>query len=178
VLIRDAHPGYITWDAYEENLQRLLANAWAFGEDHRVGPPREGPALLQGLVICGRCGERMTVGYHHWGNRLVPDYACKRERIQRELPVCQIIRGTAVDAAVGELLVSSITPLSLETTLAIQSEVEAREAEADRLRRQHVERARHEAEVAQHRFMRVHPDNRLVADALERTTSWSGLLHL
>jgi hypothetical protein len=80
VLIRDVHPGYITWDEYEENQQRLLANAWAFGEDHRAGPPREGPALLQGLVICGRCGQRMTVGYHHWANRLVPDYACKSER--------------------------------------------------------------------------------------------------
>ncbi len=174
VLIRDAHAGYITWDAYEENLQRLLANAWAFGEDHRAGPPREGPALLQGLVICGRCGERMTVAYHHWRNRLFPDYACRRERIQREQPVCQVIRGTAIDTAVGDLLVSSITPLSVETTLAIQSEVEAREAEADRLRRQHVERARHEAEVAQHRFMRVHPDNRMVADALE--AEWNARL--
>jgi hypothetical protein len=72
-----------------------------------------------------------------------------------------------LDAGVGELLIDALAPLSLETTLAIQSEVEAREAEAGRLRRQHVERARHEAEVAQHRFLRVHPDNRLVADALE-----------
>ena len=174
VLMRDVHPGYISWDEYEANQQRLLANAWAFGEDRRTGPPREGPALLQGLVICGRCGERMTVRYHHWRNRLIPEYACKRERVQREQAVCQVIRGTALDAAVGELLVTSITPLSLETTLAIQLEVEAPAAEADRLRRQHVEHARHEAEVAQHRFLRVHPDNRLVADALE--AEWNARL--
>src|SRR6266581_4146025 len=116
---------HVIWDEYEANLQRLLANAWAFGEDHRAGPPREGPALLQGLVIGGRCGQRMTVGYHHWQNRLIPEYAC-----QREQPVCQVSRGTALDAAVGELLVNCTTPLSLETTLAIQSEVEARDAEA------------------------------------------------
>jgi DNA invertase Pin-like site-specific DNA recombinase len=174
VLIRDAHPGYITWDAYEENLQRLSSNAWAFGEDRRAGPPREGPALLQGLVICGRCGERMTVRYHHWGNRLIPEYACKHEYVQRVQPICQMIRGNGLDAAVGELLIDALAPLSLATTLAIQSEVEAREAEADRLRRQHVERARHEAEVAQHRFLRVHPDNRLVADALE--AEWNARL--
>lgn len=72
------------------------------------------------------------------------------------------------------MLIDALAPLSLETTLAIQSEVEAREAEADRLRRQHVERARHEAEVAQHRFLRVHPDNRLVADALE--AEWNARL--
>ena len=116
----------------------------------------------------------MTVGYHHWGNRLIPEYACKREHVQRVQPVCQMIRGGALDAAVGELLIDALAPLSLETTLAIQSEVEAREAEADRLRRQHVERARHEAEVAQHRFLRVHPDNRLVADALE--AEWNARL--
>ncbi len=174
VLIRDVHPGYISWDEYEDNQQRLRANAWAFGADRRAGPPREGPALLQGLVICGRCGERMTVGYHHAQNRLVPEYACKRERVQREQPVCQVIRGAALDAAVGDLLVDSITPLSLETTLAIQQEVEARDAEADGLRRQHVEHAGHEAEVAQHRFKRVHPDNRLVADALE--AEWNARL--
>ena len=174
VLIRDVHPGYISWSEYEENQQRLLANAWAFGEDHRAGPPREGPALLQGLVICGRCGQRMTVGYHHWRDRLIPEYTCKRERVQREEPVCQAIHGTALDAVMGELLVSSITPLSMETTLAIQAEVEARDVEADRLRSQHVEHARHEAEVAQHRFLRVHPDNRLVADALE--AEWNARL--
>ena len=79
VLIRDAHPGYITWDEYEENLQRLSSNAWAFGADRRAGPPREGPALLQGLVICGRCGERMTVRYHRWAESPGPGYVCKRE---------------------------------------------------------------------------------------------------
>jgi len=175
VLIRDAHPGYITWAAFEHNLERLLANAWAFGEERRrVGPPREGPALLQGLVVCGRCGERMTLRYHAWRKRLIPEYVCQHQRIQREAPICQLIHGSALDAAIGELLVSSINPLALETTLAIQAEVEARAVEADRLRRQHVERARHDAELAQHRYLRVHPDNRLVADALE--AEWNARL--
>jgi hypothetical protein len=53
----------------------------------------EGPALLQGLVICGRCGERMTVRSHHWGNRLIPEYACKHEYVQRVQPICQMTRG-------------------------------------------------------------------------------------
>jgi len=105
VLIRDAHPGYITWAAFEHNLERLLANAWAFGEERRrVGPPREGPALLQGLVVCGRCGERMTLRYHAWRKRLIPEYVCQHQRIQREAPICQLIHGSALDAAIGELL--------------------------------------------------------------------------
>ena len=63
-LILDAHPGYITWADYEENLARLRSNSAAYGADRRHGPPREGPALLQGLAVCGRCGGRMTVRYY------------------------------------------------------------------------------------------------------------------
>jgi hypothetical protein len=63
-LIRDAHPGYISFDQYEANLAVLAANAAAHGEDRKAGPAREGPALLQGLVVCGKCGRRMTVRYH------------------------------------------------------------------------------------------------------------------
>ena len=64
VLIPDAHPGYINWERYEQNLKRLAECAQTRGEERRKSPPREGPALLQGLAICGRCGKRMTVRYH------------------------------------------------------------------------------------------------------------------
>lgn len=174
VLIRDVHAGYITWAEYEENVQRLRSNAQSYGAERRASPPREGPALLQGLVICGRCGERMTVRYHARGAGQVPTYVCQREGIKHGQPICQQVPGDALDAAVGELLLAAVTPLALEVTIAIHDEVQARATEADRLRRQHVERARHEAELAQHRFLRVHPDNRLVADALE--ADWNARL--
>jgi DNA-binding transcriptional regulator YiaG len=104
----------------------------------------------------------------------VPTYVCQREGIKHGQPICQQVPGEALDAAVGELLLAAVTPLALEVTIAIHDEVQARATEADRLRRQHVERARHEAELAQHRFLRVHPDNRLVADALE--ADWNARL--
>jgi DNA invertase Pin-like site-specific DNA recombinase/DNA-binding transcriptional regulator YiaG len=63
-LIHDAHPGYITWERYEANQQLLLANARARGAERTAGPAREGTALLQGIVLCGRCGNRMSVRYH------------------------------------------------------------------------------------------------------------------
>ena len=63
-LIPNAHAGYITWEDFEENQRRLRENAQANGSDRRRSPPREGPALLQGLAVCGRCGDRMTVRYH------------------------------------------------------------------------------------------------------------------
>jgi DNA invertase Pin-like site-specific DNA recombinase len=174
-LVREAHPGYISWAEFEENGRRLRANAQSFGAERRAGPPREGPALLQGLAICGRCGERMTVRYHTGRDgRTLPEYVCQQERIARSEPVCQRVLGGALDAALGELLVAELTPAALELTLAIQQELQARAAEADRLRRQQVERARHEAELAQQRFLQVHPDNRLVADVLE--AEWNAKL--
>ena len=60
-----------------------------------------------------------------------------------------------------------MTPLSLEVALAVQEELRSRSQQADRLRRQQVERARYEAELAQRRYLRVDPDHRLVADSLE-----------
>jgi DNA invertase Pin-like site-specific DNA recombinase len=165
-LIRDAHEGYISWEEYEENLRHLQENAQAHAAERRT-PPREGPALLQGLVLCGHCGERMTVRYHVHRGRVVPDYVCQRAGIQRGDRICQAVPGAGVDAAIGGLLVEAMTPLALEVALSVQEELTARAAEADRLRAQQVERARYEAELAQHRFLRVHPDNRLVADALE-----------
>jgi len=166
-LIPNAHLGYITWDEYEANRQRLLENAHAYGIDRRQGPPREGPALLQGLVICGICGNRMTIRYHTRGGRLLPDYVCQRGGIEQAKQCCQVIPGSHLDRVIGELLVEAVTPMALEVALAVQQELADRAKEVDRLRRQQVERARYEADLAQRRYLRVDPDNRLVADTLE-----------
>lgn len=177
ILIRDAHPGYITWQEYEENVRRVEANAAAWGPNRRQGPPREGNALLQGLVICGTCGERMTVRYHSHRGNAVPSYWCGRRRMQRgESGLCQTIHGASLDTVIGDILVDMMTPLAIEVALAVQQELTAREEEADRLRRQQVERARYEADLAEHRFIQVDPDHRLVADALE--ADWNAKLRL
>ena len=166
-LIRDAHPGYITWADYEENLSRLHDNAQACGADRRHGPPREGPALLQGLAVCGRCGGRMTIRYYVSHREVLPEYTCQREGIEHAQPICQRIVGGALDRAIGDLLVETVSPFALEVALAVRDELEARAQEVDRMRRQQVDRARYEAELAQRRYLRVDPDNRLVADSLE-----------
>ncbi len=167
-LIQDAHPGYITFAQFEQNQSTLAHNSQAHGADRKAGPPREGPALLQGLVICGRCGDRMTVRYHHRRGRTHPTYSCERRCTQTATtPICQNIPGTGVDQAVGALLLQTLTPLALEVALAVAAELEQRASEADQLRAKHVERARHEAELARRRYLAVDPENRLVADALE-----------
>jgi DNA invertase Pin-like site-specific DNA recombinase len=173
-LIPDAHPGYITWDQFEHNQTLLAANAQAHGHERSAGPAREGPALLQGLAICGRCGRRMTVRYHRRRGTEVPDYQCVGEAIETGAPRCMTVPGGGVDGAIGQLLLDTVTPLALEVALSVQAEIEARADEADALRRSHVERARHRAELARRRYLSVDPDNRLVADSLE--SDWNDAL--
>jgi len=168
VLIKDVHPGYITWEQYEENLRRMRQNAIAYNIIDRKTPPREGPCLLQGLVVCGKCGQRMTIRYKYQAkSRLEPVYLCQRNRIERWENSCQYIPGARVDEAISKLLLDSVTPLTLEVALQVQKELENRFNEADKLRKQQVERAEYEANIARRRFMQVDPDNRLVADTLE-----------
>jgi DNA invertase Pin-like site-specific DNA recombinase len=166
-LIPDAHAGYISWDEYESNQRRLHESTQAVGRDRHRGPAREGPALLQGLVMCGRCGRRMSIGYHSRHGQLIPEYKCMHERIEHGEAVCQIVPGAGVDRAIGALLVEAVNPVALEVTLQVQRELQSRLEEADRLRHAQVERAQYECELAQRRYMRVDPDNRLVADSLE-----------
>jgi recombinase-like zinc beta ribbon protein len=174
-LILDAHPAYITWRDYEENLRRLQENAQTQGIEKRSAV-REGPSLLQGLAICGICGSRMTVGYRQRKAGTYPFYICQgpREVDRIEKGYCQRVSGYSLDKAIGSLLVETVTPLALEVALNVQQELQSRWDEADRLRRLQVDRAHYESELARRRFLRVDPDNRLVAASLE--ADWNSKL--
>jgi DNA invertase Pin-like site-specific DNA recombinase len=132
-LIRDAHEGYIRWEEYEANRERMKANStgtwkWKY-------PPREGPALLQGLAVCGRCGRKMQVRYHRRKGGVMPDYTCRGDGYKFGESGCQSISGGRIDEAVGELLMEAMKPVGLEVALAVQQELEDRIEEADALRR-------------------------------------------
>lgn len=170
----DSHPGYVSLDQYETNQKLLAANAAAHGQDRTTGPAREGTALLQGLAICGKCGNRMTVRYHTRREVEVPDYQCMRTCIQDAGRRCQGIPGAGVDAAVGQLLLDTVTPLAMEDALTVQAELAQRADEADALRRQQVQRAKQRVELARRRYLAVDPDNRLVADSLD--ADWNDAL--
>ena len=166
--------GYICWERFEANQEQLAESAQAHGQERRKSPPREGPALLQGLAVCGLCGGRMTVRYHVRRDRRVPDYVCQSEGIAKAQPICQRIPGAGIDRAVGALLVERMTPVTLELALRVQAELEQRAGEADAWRAQQVQRAREEADLARQRYRQVDPANRLVADVLE--AEWNASL--
>jgi DNA invertase Pin-like site-specific DNA recombinase len=162
----NAHPGYITWEQFQENLKTLKANGRGY-ELARASPPREGTALLQGRAVCGRCGRHFGVRYAARRGKLEAWYICDRAHSGLGEAHCQSIAGVPIDEAIGKLVAEKMTPAAVELALEIRREIEARYEEADRLRCRAIERAQIEADLAQRRYMLVDPGNRLVADTLE-----------
>ena len=165
--IPNAHPGYISWEQFQENLKILESNGRSY-ELARTSPPREGAALLQGRAVCGRCGRHFRVRYADRRGRQEAWYVCDRGHTACGEVNCQSVAAAPVDAAIGSLVAEEMTSAAVELAIEIRREVEARHEEADQLRCRAVERAQIEADLAQRRFMLVDPGNRLVADTLER----------
>ena len=111
----------------------------------------------------------MTVRYHRRARPVtgIPTYMCQRDGIENGRPACAAIPGEDLDQAIGQLLIDTLTPLTIEAALQVSAELQHRAAEADALRAAHVERARYLADLARRRYLAVDPANRLVADTLE-----------
>ena len=171
IVRHNAHPGYLSWEQFLRNQQRLDDNRTTQAED-RPGAVREGSALLQGLVLCGRCGRRMSVRYAK--TRTIPIYECNQLHNQHACPTCQFLRGDGVDAAVAQLFLEALQPAQLEVALATLEDIEAQARQVERQWQLRLERVRYEADLARRRFQAVDPENRLVARSLER--AWNDQL--
>jgi Recombinase zinc beta ribbon domain len=147
------------------NVQQLDENR-TYRIEERRGAVREGHALLQGLVLCGRCGRRMTVRYMDDGVR--PIYVCAQVHKDLAGKTCQSLRGDGIDQAVSEVFLAAMQPAHLQISLATLAQLEERAQAADRQWQRRLERARYEIDLARRRYLAVDPDNRLVARSLER----------
>jgi Recombinase zinc beta ribbon domain/Recombinase len=165
IVLLDKHPGYITWEQFCRNQQQLADNHNTPAAAHR-GAVREGPSLLQGIVLCGSCGRRMTVRYQRDGSLLI--YECSQAHTQLAVRTCQTMRGERIDQAVAACFLEAIEPAQLEIALATLTQLEARAKQIDQQARRQIERAQYEADLACRRYRAVDPDNRLVARSLER----------
>lgn len=132
-------PAYISIEQYERNMRRLEANR---SRAQSLGAVRDGPALLAGLVACGRCGRTMTVHYQRGpGGKLQPVYACDRNKSDCVARGCQQLADGCLDTHVTGLLVAAMAPAALEVSLTAAGQVEAQRAQVDRVWRQRLERA-------------------------------------
>jgi hypothetical protein len=163
VLLPDRVPASIAWEQYERNLARLQANQ---ARADQPGAVRQGSALLAGLVVCARCGARLTVRYGGSGDR--PTYVCARQLSDYGGAGCQQLAGPCLDRFVSHQVLAALEPAALELSLEAAQHLEQERDDLERLWQQRLERATYEAERAGRQYRLVEPENRLVARHLER----------
>jgi DNA invertase Pin-like site-specific DNA recombinase len=165
VNISGHHPGYISWEEFVKNQERLRQN-WS--HEGNGGVPREGRALLQGIVYCGVCGRKMSVQDRAVKENRSPSYICGRAYQDGDEKVCQSMTSRPVDAAVVEAFLAAVSPAGLGVAMRVLDQVEQDLAAQRRQRELQLEQARYEARLAQRQYDAVDPANRLVAAELER----------
>ena len=137
---------------------------------HRSGPgskgsPRDGAALLAGIVVCGNCGRCLQTSYRTQGK---PYYSCVRHLHEGTEQVCFGLKATAVDDLVAQQVLRALEPAALELSCRAMEDIQRDRARLDKHWKQRLERARYDAEDAQRRYRAVDPENRLVARSLEQ----------
>ena len=169
--IDGALPAYISAGQYERNLARLAANR---ARAESPGAPREGPALLGGLVVCGICGHRLQVSYETSRRGLTGRYCCQRRHHTYGEARCQQMAARFLDDHVVAQVLSALAPAALELSVTAAGQVEGRRAEADRIWRQRLEGAGFRCDRARRQYQLAEPENRLVVRQLER--EWEAAL--
>ena len=167
VVIKNAHPGYISWEQFESNEKVLQENIKAFLRGGRPGGAHRPGTLLQGRVLCGVCGTRMQVR-HDWRNgQRIEYYVCQDSLTRRRCSSCRWIAAPEIEAAISTLVLQTVTSENIQSALAVQDTITQQLENAEGLRRRQLEQARRMCELKRRRFLNCDPDHRLVADALE-----------
>jgi DNA invertase Pin-like site-specific DNA recombinase len=169
VAIPNHHPGYVAWEKFVANRHRLATNRT--NSEVLAGPAREGLCLLQGLLLCGLCGRRLSVRYTGNGG-LYPIYQCvwkPREGLAR--CACFEVRAQPLDDAIAERIVTAVTPATIKLALEALTHLEERDRAVAAQWRRRIERVRYESELAERRYEEVDPSNRVIAATLE--TRWN-----
>ncbi len=182
VLIRDHHRAYISFEQFLANQARMEKNTLMGNgaSTEKSGPAREGPALLQGLAVCGHCGRKMHMNYGGQRSHRVYQYRCSRARSQCGGTDCQVVGGKRVDQSVVDVFLEATQPCAAEAARQANEEAH-RQGEALRLYWAHqIEKAQYEARRAERQYMAVEPENRVVARELERRwnlqlEAWEGV---
>lgn len=165
VCIRGHHAAYLSWQEFETNRAQLRAN-WP--REGRMGVAREGGALLQGLLWCGVCGQKMALQHHAATEQRSSTYLCDRAYRDGEERICQSMTSRPVDQAVTAAFLEAVSPLCLALAARMVDQIEETLAAQRTQHELQLEQARYEARLAQLRYEAVDPVNRLVAAELER----------
>jgi excisionase family DNA binding protein len=171
VMIKDHHEGYIGWEEYERNQKQLALNN--YGRAGGVKSGRGGKALMSGIMICGRCGRRLSVAYT--GNpQSRPVYRCDKPNLMMGLPRCMTFGGPRVEAAIARELLQVVQPMAIDAAFKAERMHRERQQDQQRILDLELQQARYEASLAERRYAACDPDNRLITAQLEK--NWEAAL--
>jgi DNA invertase Pin-like site-specific DNA recombinase len=176
VCIQNRHPAYISWEEYMNNQQKLLENRTNHRTIDQRGAARDGPALLQGLALCGLCGRRMHVKYQGRFNQAQYQCYLREDPRSGKQKMCFNVSATRIDHAVANLFLRALGPQELELGFAVFQQVNRQTEEVNKQWSLQLEQAKYEARLAERRYKAIDPDNRVVARTLER--EWNEKLEL
>lgn len=162
VLKRDWLPAYITWERYLANQECLCRHRSRPGTR---GSPRNGSALLAGIIVCANCGRHLKTYYRAQGKC---HYGCVRHLYTGTEQKCFSLKAAPVDELVTQQVLRALEPATLELSCRALEDIQRDRARLDKHWKQRLERARYEAEDAERRYRAVDPENRLVARSLEQ----------
>jgi DNA invertase Pin-like site-specific DNA recombinase len=168
VRLDNAHPAYISWETYVKNQDKIKQNRFS-PSGAAQGAPREGAALLGGLLLCGRCGRRMGPHYDSRASKSSSSrwvYTCYGTSGKGE-KLCWRVAGTNIDQAVQQLLLETMVPDEIELSLAVEQQVQRHAGSLQAAWKSRIEQARYGARLAERRYKAIDPDNRVVARTLE-----------
>jgi hypothetical protein len=163
VIVHDRYPASMTWETLARMQASVDDNSATYEPNKRRGIPRQGAALLQGLVSCGRGGHNMVVQYTG-GN----PYLWNALRWQAQDPVCQRLRADPVDRQVVGAFLEALAPAELDLYEHAREQRRQQQVEVDRAQHSTLQRLEHAAEQARRRSEAVDPAYRLVAAELEQ----------
>jgi hypothetical protein len=163
ILVRDRYPAYVSWAMYERIQQMLRDNHAEYDRNKTRGVPRDGQALLHGIVYCGECGHKLCVQYKG-GTR----YLCNHLRQQHGEPVCQRLPASPIDEHVVRWFFEALSSASIDLSARTLMEADSRRTAIFAARRQQLQRLRYAASRTERQYQQVDPENRLIAAELER----------
>jgi DNA invertase Pin-like site-specific DNA recombinase len=168
VIKHDAHPAYISWEEFMTNQKRIADNAARRSGVNNPGAVREGRALLQGLLLCGRCGARISVRYAGQNGRLT-NYSCSNLKFEALSNAdCLHVSARYLEPPIIDVVMKALTHERLLDATRIIDTIDEQDRALDKQWQLRIERARYEAKRAERQYDACDPENRVVARTLEK----------
>ncbi len=163
IIVHNRYPAYISWETYQGIHAMLRDNYAEYDRNKTRGVPRDGQALLHGIIYCGECGHKLCVQYKGG-----TQYLCNHLRQQHGEPVCQRLPALPIDEQVVRWFFEALSPAAIDLSARTLTEADSQRTAVLAAQRQQVQRLRYAANRAERQYQHVDPENRLIAAELER----------